>query len=109
MVAGSIIAWRAKLDLDLLDVTSDDEVRWLSCLVWPDEGDRAERLAAAVAAASRDPPAVHHGDLPLQSVGPGRPGAARRSPGHLPHPVLHQVTPGQREQFARPVRGLGAA
>jgi hypothetical protein len=29
------IAWRAGLDLNPLDVTSDDDVRWLSCLVWP--------------------------------------------------------------------------
>ena len=35
------IAWRAGLDLNPLDVTSDDDVRWLSCLVWPGEGDRA--------------------------------------------------------------------
>jgi hypothetical protein len=32
------IAWRTGLDLNPLDVTNDDDVRWLSCLVWPDEG-----------------------------------------------------------------------
>jgi hypothetical protein len=57
------ITWRAGLDLSPLDVTRDDDVRWLSCLVWPGEGDRQERLAAAVASARRDPPAVHRGDL----------------------------------------------
>ncbi len=51
------------LDLNPLDVTSDDDVRWLSCLVWPGEGDRGPRLQAAIAAARRDPPAVHRGDL----------------------------------------------
>jgi hypothetical protein len=56
-------AWRAGLDLNPLDVTDDDDVRWLSCLVWPGEEDRQERLAAAVASARRDPPAVHRGDL----------------------------------------------
>jgi hypothetical protein len=45
------ICWRAGLDLNPLDVTRDDDVRWLSCLVWPGEGDRAERLAAAIATA----------------------------------------------------------
>src|SRR5258707_5661356 len=40
------IAWRAGLDLSPLDVTSNDDVRWLSCLVWPGEGDREQRLAA---------------------------------------------------------------
>jgi len=29
------IAWRAGLDLNPLDVARDDDVRWLSCLVWP--------------------------------------------------------------------------
>ena len=57
------ITWRAGLDLNPLDVTSDDDVRWLSCLVWPGEGDRQERLAAAIAIARRNPPAVHRGDL----------------------------------------------
>jgi len=33
------ISWRAGLDLNPLDVTADDDVRWLSCLVWPGEGD----------------------------------------------------------------------
>jgi hypothetical protein len=41
------IAWRAGLDLNPLDVTNDDDVRWLTCLVWPGESDRAQRLAAA--------------------------------------------------------------
>jgi hypothetical protein len=57
------IAWRAGLDLNPLDVSDDDDVRWLSCLVWPGESDRQERLAAAVASARRDPPPVHRGDL----------------------------------------------
>src|SRR5215468_4957915 len=41
-----VIAWRAGLDLNPLDVTDDDDVHWLSCLVWPGEGDREARLAA---------------------------------------------------------------
>jgi len=46
-----------------LDITRDDDTRWLSCLVWPGEGDRAQRLEAAIASARRDPPAVHPGDM----------------------------------------------
>ena len=57
------IVWRTGLDLNPLDVTSDDDVRWLTCLVWPDEEDRAERLAAAIASARRAPPTVIKGDL----------------------------------------------
>jgi hypothetical protein len=103
------IAWRAGLDLNPLDVTSDEDVRWLSCLVWPGEGDRAQRLAAAIATARRDPPVVHRGDL-LSDL----PGLASQVPEGL-HlviyncSVLYQVTPDQRERFAATVRGLNAS
>jgi hypothetical protein len=102
------IAWRAGLDLNPLDVTSDEDVRWLSCLVWPGEGDRAERLAAAIASARRDPPAVYRGDL-LTDL----PGLVARAPTAATLVIYHAsvlgyVDPGQRERFAGTVRGLGA-
>ncbi|MBO0774851.1 MAG: DUF2332 domain-containing protein [Actinobacteria bacterium] len=102
------IAWRAGLDLNPLDVTSDDDVRWLSCLVWPGEGDRQQRLAAAIAAARRDPPAVHRGDLltGLPELAAQAPAAATLVIYHSA--VLYQVAPDQRERFAATVRGLGA-
>src|SRR3984957_1261235 len=50
------ISWRAGLDLNPLDVTCEDDVRWLSCLVWPGESDRQDRLAAAIATARPAPP-----------------------------------------------------
>jgi hypothetical protein len=103
------IAWRAGLDLNPLDVTDDDDVRWLSCLVWPGEDDRARRLAAAVACARRDPPAVHRGDL-LTDL----PALAARAPADATLVIYHcsvlfYVAPERREQFAATVRGLGAA
>lgn len=102
------IAWRAGLDLNPLDVTSDDDVRWLSCLVWPGEGDRRQRLAAAVATARRDPPVVHRGDL-LTDL----PALAAEAPADATLVVYHSavlayVTPAGRQQFAATVRGLGA-
>ena len=102
------VVWRAGLDLNPLDVTRDDDVRWLSCLVWPGEGDRAERLAAAIAAARRDPPAVHRGDLlaGLPALAARAPGAATLVVYHTS--VLYQVGPGLREQFIGTVRSLGA-
>lgn len=103
-----VISWRAGLDLNPLDVTSDDDVRWLTCLVWPGEGDRAQRLADAIAAARRDPPPVHRGDLVT-----GLPALAARAPADATlvvchTSVLYQVAPDGRERFARTVRGLGA-
>jgi hypothetical protein len=101
------IVWRAGLDLNPLDVTRDDDVRWLSCLVWPDEEDRAERLAAAIAAARRTPPAVIKGDLltDLPAVVAGAPADATVVVYHSS--VLCYVTPPQREQFAQTVSDLG--
>jgi hypothetical protein len=102
------IAWRAGLDLSPLDVTRDDDVRWLSCLVWPGESDRAQRLADAIATARRDPPAVHRGDLltDLPALAAQAPPGATLVIYHSA--VLYQVPPGQREQFASIVRKLGA-
>jgi hypothetical protein len=90
------IAWRAGLDLNPLDVTSDDDVRWLSCLVWPGEGDRAQRLAGAIASARRHPPVVHRGDL-LTDL----PALAAQAPADATLVVYHSavlayVTPGDR-------------
>jgi hypothetical protein len=101
------IAWRIGIDLNPLDVTSDDDVRWLSCLVWPDEGDRAERLAAAIRSARRSPPTVIKGDLltDLPAVVARAPADATVVVYHSS--VLYYVTPSQRERFARTVRDLG--
>ena len=57
------VAWRAGIDLNPLDVTDPDDVRWLETLVWPGEHDRRERLHAAVAIARREPPRIVRGDL----------------------------------------------
>ena len=102
------ISWRAGLDLSPLDVTSDDDVRWLECLVWPGEGDREQRLAAAVAAARRDPPVVHRGDLltDLPELAAQAPAGATLVVYHSA--VLAYVTPAGRQRFAGIVRGLPA-
>jgi hypothetical protein len=57
------ITWRAGIDLNPLDVTDPDDVRWLDALVWPGDHDRRERLHHALAVARRDPPRVVRGDL----------------------------------------------
>jgi hypothetical protein len=100
------VVWRTGLDLNPLDVTVDDDVRWLTCLVWPDEEDRAERLAAAIASARRAPPPVIKGDL-LTDL----PAVVARAPADATVVVYHSsvlwyLTPPQREQFARTVGDL---
>jgi hypothetical protein len=102
------IAWRAGLDLNPLDVTSEEDVRWLSCLVWPGEGDRRERLDAAVVAARRDPPAVYQGDL-LTDL----PALAAQAPREATLVIYHSavlayVAAEDRRRFAETVSSLGA-
>jgi hypothetical protein len=102
------VAWRAGIDLNPLDVTREEDARWLSCLVWPGEGDRAGRLAAAIAAARRDPPAVHRGDLATDVAALAATAPADATLVIYHSSVLYQVAPEQRARFAAAVRGLGA-
>jgi hypothetical protein len=102
------IAWRAGLDLNPLDVTREHDVRWLSCLVWPGESDREERLAAAIASARRDPPPVYRGDLRTDL-----PALAAQAPAGTTLVIYHSavlayVAAEDRERFAQTVRGLAA-
>jgi hypothetical protein len=102
------VAWRAGLDLNPLDVNDPDDVRWLSCLVWPGEGDRDERLAAALEVARRDPPAVHRGDLltDLPALAAQAPPEATLVIYHTS--VLTYVAPDERERFFTAVGDLDA-
>jgi hypothetical protein len=102
------VAWRAGLDLNPLDVSSDEDMRWLSCLVWPGEGDRAEILEAAVAAARRDPAPVYRGDLVTDL-----PALAAQAPAGTTLVIFHSavlayVEPDDRARFAATVRELHA-
>jgi hypothetical protein len=102
------VRWRAGLDLSPLDVASDEDVRWLGCLLWPGERGRGQRLADAVTAARRDPPAVHRGDL-LTDL----PALARQAPSGATLVIYHSAVMGylsdaERRQFAETVRGLDA-
>jgi hypothetical protein len=102
------VAWRAGLDLNPLDVTSDDDMHWLECLTWPGETGRLARLHAAIATARRDPPAVYQGNL-LTDV----PSLARQAPADATLVIFHSavlayVSPSRRQEFASAVRELGA-
>lgn len=102
------VCWRAGLDLSPLDVRSDGDVRWLECLLWPGEEGRAEVLAAAVAAARRDPPRVERGDLltALPALAAQAPAGATLVIYHTA--VLAYVSPAARRRFASLMRALPA-
>lgn len=101
------VAWRAGVDLDPVDLRSDEAVSWLETLVWPEETDRLTRLRQAIAVARRDPPAVVRGDL----VSNLRPLAAR-APQDATLVVFHTavlayLSPADRQRFRDDVTRLG--
>jgi hypothetical protein len=57
------VVWRVGLDINPIDLFSDDQVEWLELLVWPGQEDRAEKLRAAISVARSDPPRVVKGNL----------------------------------------------
>lgn len=102
------VIWRAGLDLDPLDVTDDDDVRWLECLLWPGELGRPERLAGAIATARRDPPDIRRGDL-VSDV----PALAGQAPPEATLVIYHTavlayVDERGRREFGSVVKGMDA-
>lgn len=100
------VAWRGGLDLDPLDVRSDEDVRWLEALVWPEQVERFERLRAAVAIARTDPPAIVTGDLTTDLAA-----ATASVPADLPLVIVHSavlayVDATGRAAFVASVRAL---
>lgn len=52
------IGWRRGIDRNPIDVTDEDDARWLEALVWPDHPERRARVHAAIDAVRADPPAL---------------------------------------------------
>jgi hypothetical protein len=102
------VVWRAGLDLNPLDVTSNDDIHWLECLIWPGETGRQQRLRAAIETARRDPPPVYRGDL-LTDL----PDLIRLAPRGATVVVYHSavlayVHRAGRGEFAKTVGNVGA-
>ncbi|WP_319529047.1 DUF2332 domain-containing protein [uncultured Cohaesibacter sp.] len=57
------IVWRAGLDLNPLDVDSEEDMSWLKTLVWPEDVERLHRLTQSIEVARRGKPEVVKGDL----------------------------------------------
>lgn len=105
------VTWRAGLDLNLLDVRDQDDVRWLESLVWPEQTERLARLRAAVqiARAERSSLRTVRGDL-LRDL----PALAAEAPPDATLVVFHSavlayVDAADRERFAESVHDLGRA
>jgi hypothetical protein len=63
------VVWRAGIDLNPLDVNSEQDVAWLDALIWPEHNDRRERLHRAVNVARQGPVEIVRGDLNDQIEG----------------------------------------
>ncbi len=57
------VCWRRGVDLNPLDLTNAEDVRWLEALIWPEQGTRLENLRAAISIARSGNPNVVRGDL----------------------------------------------
>jgi len=101
------VIWRQGIDLNPLDPASNDDVRWLECLIWPGEEGRIERLREAVAAARRYPVTVRRGDLldDLAAVVSEAPRDATVVVFHTA--VLAYVDADKRAAFADAIGGMG--
>jgi hypothetical protein len=103
------IAWRAGLDLNPVDVRSEQDAAWLETLVWPGQDERVARLHAAINIARQDPPNVVRGDLltDLAKLAATAPRDATLVVFHTA--VLGYVLPqSEREKFAAIVKRTGA-
>lgn len=101
------IAARLGLDAHPLSAADPDDVRWLRALVWPGEGAREARLAAALTLAAQDPPPILRGDLRsalpalLDAVAPGSTPVIQHSA------VLSYLPRADRDAFAAAIREAG--
>jgi hypothetical protein len=103
------IAWRAGLDLDPVDLTDDEQVRWLELLVWPGQEHRLAVLRDAIEVARADPPRVVRGDLTSPDVA----ALAAEAPAGATLVIFHTavlayVPTAGRAAFAATVRDLDA-
>jgi hypothetical protein len=102
------IVWRAGLDLSPLDVGNDEDVRWLTSLVWPEQRDRFDTLRRAVELAREQPAAIHRGDLTtdLATLALAAPAQATLVVFHSA--VLAYLDDEQRSAFRREVAAIAA-
>jgi hypothetical protein len=103
------IVWRRGLDLNPIDLRSDEEVAWLETLVWPGQEERARGLQAAIDVARRETPEVVKGDLlsGLEGLMATAPGDATLVVFHTA--VLTYVTPREsRDRFAESMMNSAA-
>lgn len=101
-----VLAWRAGLDLNPLDVHDVDAMAWLENLVWPEHEDRRQTLREAVAVAQEQPSPVRIGDLLTDLPDLVEEASAYGSVVVFNSAVLAYVEPVARAEFAQTMTGL---
>ncbi len=56
------ISFRGGIDLNPIDLSNDEELRWLRALIWPEHTERHQRLIDAAAELTRSPVDLRAGD-----------------------------------------------
>ncbi|MEZ5273502.1 MAG: DUF2332 domain-containing protein [Ilumatobacteraceae bacterium] len=95
------------LDLQPIDVTDDDAVRWLEACCWPDQADRFHRLEAAVRMARTAPPDVRAGDAVADVAALVREAATRGHPVVTTSWALSYLSEEGRGAFVAALDGVG--
>lgn len=103
------VASRAGVDLNPLDGTDPQTVRWLQCLVWPGQSERLETLRSALgtlASLGADRPTLLAGDLNDRVAELVAAVPASHAAVVFHSAVLAYLTPAGRSRFAETVRSL---
>lgn len=96
------------LDLQPIDVTDDDAVRWLEACCWPDQADRFHRLEAAVRLARESPPDVRRGDAVADVGALVREASARGQPVVTTSWALSYLSEDGRRAFVAALDAVGS-
>jgi hypothetical protein len=102
------IGARVGVDRAPIDLTDPDSVRWLQACVWPDQHDRFERLAAAIAVAADHPADVIQGDAIAALDGAIARVGADAHPTVINSWVLNYLTPAERAAYVAELDRIGA-
>jgi hypothetical protein len=102
------IVWRAGIDLHPLDLRIDDDVTWLTTLIWPEQVERRARIRAAMDLVRTAPPRIVQGDAT-----DALPALAAQAPASatlviVTSAAIVYLTPENRARFIETVESLDA-
>lgn len=95
---------RTGIDRNPLDVTNDEDLRWLQACIWPEHTERAARLQAAAGIVASEPPELVRGDL-VEMIGACLDAVpAEVTPVVFHSAVLNYIDPDSRHAFVNELK-----